>query len=97
MITATREHLLSVAPKRKPGYLEFIEDNSRFDGKLFYIPDDIFARARSEFSLPDGLGDKVERMVKPIAKALRLKCLDKYGNLKRKSACAERRDRLNKF
>ena len=45
----------------------------------------------------EGLGDKVEALVKPIAKALKLPCLDKTGKLRPDSPCAKRRDRLNKL
>ena len=41
------------------------------------------------------LGDKVERFAKPIAKALRLPCLDENDELLPESPCAKRRDRLN--
>jgi len=41
------------------------------------------------------LGDKVESVIKPVARALRLKCLDADGKLKPDSGCAKRRDRLN--
>jgi len=44
-----------------------------------------------------GLGDVIEGMVKPIARALRLDCLDEQGKLKPQSGCAQRRDRLNKI
>ena len=43
-----------------------------------------------------GLGDYVEKLVKPIARALRLKCLDDQGNLKPDSGCAQRRMWLNR-
>ena len=43
------------------------------------------------------LGDKVERMVKPIAKLLKLPCLDKNGKLIPGTPCAKRRDALNKI
>lgn len=49
-----------------------------------------------EKPLPRGLGDLVERVAKPIAKALRLPCLDENHNLRPESPCAKRRDRLNK-
>lgn len=57
-------------------------------------------KARHGGKLPESfsrlrLGDKVERAVKPIAKALGLPCLDKDGNLKPDSPCAKRRDKLN--
>lgn len=43
-----------------------------------------------------GLGDLVEKVAKPIAKALGMDCLDKEGNLRPESKCAEKRDRLNR-
>lgn len=41
------------------------------------------------------LGDMVEALAKPIAKALRLSCLDENNRLRAESPCAKRRDRLN--
>jgi hypothetical protein len=41
------------------------------------------------------LGDMVEALAKPIAKALRLSCLDENSRLRPESPCAKRRDRLN--
>ncbi len=44
-----------------------------------------------------GLGDRVERFVKPIAVALGLPCLDAQQELRADSPCAKRRDRLNQL
>lgn len=44
-----------------------------------------------------GLGDIVEIVAKPIARALNLPCLDGQGNLKPGSGCAKRRDYLNRI
>lgn len=44
-----------------------------------------------------GLGDIVEKLGKPIARALKLPCLDKAGNLRPESGCAKRRDALNRL
>lgn len=44
-----------------------------------------------------GLGDLIEKAVKPIAVALKLDCLDENHNLKNDSPCAKRRDRWNKI
>lgn len=44
-----------------------------------------------------GLGDMVERLAKPIAKALKLPCLDSGGHLKPDSGCGRRRDALNRL
>jgi hypothetical protein len=45
-----------------------------------------------------GLGDVVERVAHPIAKALNLPCLDKTTDtLKPESPCAKRRDAMNRL
>jgi hypothetical protein len=45
-----------------------------------------------------GVGDIVERLAKPIARALNLPCLDKTTHaLRPESPCAKRRDALNKL
>jgi hypothetical protein len=43
-----------------------------------------------------GLGDAVEHLVKPIAKALNWPCNDAAGGLKPESRCAKLRDALNR-
>lgn len=52
-----------------------------------------------ELDLPNrqGLGDLVETVGKPIAKAFKLQCLDKDGNLHPTSGCAKRKALLNKI
>jgi len=42
-----------------------------------------------------GVGSIIEKLVKPIAKALKLSCLEKDGNLRPTSPCAKRRQILN--
>ncbi len=49
----------------------------------------------STVSSRPGLGDLVERAVKPIARLIRSDCLDEHDNLKPDSGCAKRRDWLN--
>lgn len=50
-----------------------------------------------EHPQPHGLGDVVEKMAKPIARALGLDCLDQTtGELKPESKCAQRRKWLNR-
>lgn len=41
------------------------------------------------------LGDAVETVAKPIAKALNLPCLDQQGNLRPESGCGRRKERWN--
>lgn len=43
------------------------------------------------------LGDLVERALKPAARALRLRCLDKSGRLRAGSRCARRKEALNRL
>jgi len=43
------------------------------------------------------LGDLVEALTKPIARVLRLKCLDENGQLRPESNCARRKARLNQI
>lgn len=43
------------------------------------------------------LGDLIERIAKPVAKYLRLSCLDDSGKLKPGSPCAQRKASLNRI
>lgn len=43
------------------------------------------------------LGDIVERLAKPIAIALSMKCIDENGQLKPDSGCAKRKAYLNEL
>ena len=43
-----------------------------------------------------GMGDVIESLAKPIAKAFRLECLDMDDQLKPESDCAKRRDAANR-
>jgi hypothetical protein len=43
-----------------------------------------------------GLGDVIERAMKPIASVLKMNCLDAEKKLKPESPCAKRREALNK-
>ena len=52
---------------------------------------------RADPSCGTGLGDLVERLVKPIAIALKLPCLDEQNQLRPESPCAKRRDALNRL
>jgi hypothetical protein len=63
-----------------------------------YLGDCLIRLALNGVPMPETshrIGDRVERLVKPIAKALKLQCLDADGKLKPSSGCAKRRDKLN--
>lgn len=44
-----------------------------------------------------GLGDRVEKLIHPIAVALKLPCLDDKQQLRPESPCGRRRARLNEL
>lgn len=46
---------------------------------------------------PNGWGDRLERLVHPVAVALRLPCLDERQRLRPESPCGKRRDALNRL
>ena len=50
---------------------------------------------RRELNL--GLGDRIEKLVKPLAVALKMPCLDEEKKLKPESPCGKRRDKLNEL
>jgi hypothetical protein len=43
------------------------------------------------------LGNAIEVVAKPVARALNLSCLDEHGQLKPESGCGKRRDAINRF
>lgn len=44
-----------------------------------------------------GAGDVIEMLAKPIAKLMKIPCLDAEGKLRVGSGCAQRRDAMNKM
>lgn len=56
-----------------------------------------YSDARSGARPSVGLGDLVERVAKPIGRALRLNCYDEAGNLRPESGCGKRKAALNRI
>jgi hypothetical protein len=70
-------------------------------GEHVLMPVGVAARLRKRFRAGKpamaGLGDLVHRVAMPIAKALKLDCVDeKTQQLRKDSPCAKRRERWNK-
>jgi hypothetical protein len=65
---------------------------NRFNGRPFVGQCNACIKAGANRPLA---GDQLEKLFKPIAKALGLPCLDKEGKLRPESGCAKRRDLLN--
>jgi len=82
----TRPGLTAAIDGRDDGAGGILTDHATFQSAIFSTP----RRAQEP-----GLGDFVEKMAKPIAKLLKLDCLDGNGNLKPDSLCAKRRDWMN--
>lgn len=102
----------AAAKNRKPGYLEAYFRHGHVEGEFIFLPDHIHAAIREEFSLAprpasvpgfrqpqmQGAGDLVSKIATPIARTLKMGCIDKTTNdLKPESPCAKRRAALNKL
>lgn len=55
----------------------------------------MIAKVSDKLRALSGLGDVLEIVAKPFARALKMDCLDTAGDLKPGTPCAERRDRFN--
>jgi hypothetical protein len=93
MIRINADSLEEMRAQRGEAFAREIAGQATFDGTYYVLPLENWQAAVRK---PRGLGDWVERVVKPIARVLRLACLDKNGNLKPDSGCAKRRDWLNR-
>jgi len=69
-------------------------DLGRFGGRVFLGQCEACIKAGANKPLA---GDQLEKLFKPIAKALGLPCLDASGTLRHDSGCAKRRDKINKI
>jgi len=92
--------LPSLKAIRPSGYVEALESAGTVNGDYLEVAETDWERLQKQFPPgPDrktpGLGDRVELMAKPIARALRMDCLDAQGELKPDSGCAKRRAWLN--
>lgn len=91
------------ARDRPAGYVEeVLSHGSSVDGEWLEISSEALGALRKKYrsepspSTRRGLGDAIEALVKPVAVALRLPCLDQAWRLKANSPCARRRDALNR-
>jgi hypothetical protein len=96
---ACRTHAHCAVCRNSRGFRESLLKRGCVDVVDFDCPE--AARIGQTKGLPEmerkrGLGDVVEGLVKPIAKALGLRCLDAEGKLRPESGCAKRRDALNR-
>lgn len=61
------------------------------------VHDRIISALRKMGAKDTGLGDILSSVATPIARVLRLPCVDRSGKLKPDSRCAKRRDALNRL
>lgn len=84
----------------RPGYIEAVLALAKnVNGDRAEIELEDLNRATAEHPAAGsirGLGDVVEKIAHPIAKALHLPCVDPVKGLRPDSPCAKRRDWLNK-
>lgn len=93
-----REH------ERKAGYVDAVLKIGKVTGDLVELTEEQFQDIRKRFALePEerrklGLGDLVGKVATPIARALKMPCIDPATNdLRPESGCAQRKKMLNKI
>ena len=93
MYVVPDNQLSAISHQYDAHFLAGVKQHGRLVNGEWLIPD----RDWDELTRPHGLGDTVERLVKPIAVAFKLNCLDEYQRLKPDSGCAKRREKLNRL
>jgi hypothetical protein len=95
MITICADEAKRQSKRRGVGFLAAIMAAGKLNGRTIAIDYAHFRQILSEHPSRRGIGDRLEALIKPFAKAFRIRCLDLAGNLKPESRCAKRRDFLN--
>lgn len=95
----------AAAADRPAGYVQDVLSHGEVSGEWLVISNEALAQLREKYrtgeSMPEmprtkGLGDLVSKVATPLARALRLPCIDpETHNLRPESGCAKRRDALN--
>ena len=95
----------AAAADRPAGYVQDVLSHGEVSGEWLVISNEALAQLREKYrmgeSMPEmprakGLGDLVSKVATPLARALRLPCIDpETNNLRPESSCAKRRDALN--
>jgi len=94
MYVIPASQLKQIAVTQGPGFAADIVSQSKLIRGEYHVSDSVW----SDLTRPKpGLGDRLEHFLKPIARALKLNCLDANGQLKKNSGCARRRDKLNQL
>lgn len=93
-VRAKLELLHERAKERPPGYVESFLAVGVVDGDFIEIPANEFAKLVKQWSPPPLLGDRIDRLVKPMAILF-----DRWLGTKLAgcSACSSRRQRLNRW
>lgn len=91
--------LLAAAALRRAGYAQACQNAGALrdgpSGPFLELSEADYERLAREYR-PAGLGDRIERAVKPLARLLKLHCIDPAtGELRPDSGCAHRREWLN--
>jgi hypothetical protein len=108
-VFALKDHVRSVAPNRKPGYLDAYEKLARTseDGQWWILSRSDWQAIRKKYSpgltlsKSQGLGDMVHRIAAPIGQLIRWPCMKRDASgavtqdLRPNSRCAKLRRGLN--
>jgi hypothetical protein len=93
-------HIPTLSAGRDPALESALRGCETVAGDVVDLDDVTLAALLNRFPkeprLLHGLGDVVERIVKPVAVAFGMDCLDDRNRLKSGTPCARRRDALNR-
>ena len=97
-VKVSYERTLNISRVRPEGYLESICDGAALseDGKWLFIRRSDYVKHLAKYS-PQGLGDKVAAMIKPIARGIdrAAAVIGIKTNVANCGGCAKRQDALN--
>lgn len=95
-ITRPAVHAMSAA--RGEGFSRAMLAAATLSGEMLDVPDDAWRKIQRDFPPRLGLGDLVGKVATPIARALRLPCIDPATKqLRPDSGCAKRKAALNRI
>lgn len=94
MITITEATLKKMAVRRGAAFELAIREAATKEGENLLVPEEHFKAA---MKAKRGLGDRVERAVKPFAKAIRHPCLQPDDTLRPGSPCDKIKRALNRL
>lgn len=90
------DHIGMIASQRGDDCAAAFLAQAKKEGAMLSLPEEQWREIARKYPRRTGLGDLIEKAVKPIAKAMHHPCLDEQAQLRPGSPCAKIRDALNR-